>query len=276
MLLNKFSVIMSIYYKDDIKLFENCLISLQKQSLKADEVVIVLDGPVLKAFIELIERYKDILNIIVIPKNINEGLALALNDALVHTKNDLIIRMDSDDYSLVTRFEYLIQYFEKNPKVDIVGSWIYEKFNSHFYLKKYPIYNKQIVKNSYLSNPIAHPSVAFRKSSLIKTGNYNNVYLSEDYDLWLRAIKVGLVLANIPIPLLIMNINKKTFLRRRGLKYFKTQMGLYLNYHPINLFNFHLFVIFLSKNLLYRLLLPPTLMKILYFYKKERLNINEN
>jgi hypothetical protein len=47
--------------------------------------------------------------------------------------------------------------------------------------------------------PIIHPSVAFKKASILGVGSYDvNISRRQDYDLWIRAAASGLKFANIP------------------------------------------------------------------------------
>ena len=49
----------------------------------------------------------------------------------------------------------------------------------------------KILKNAFIyKNPLCHPTVVFKKSSIIEIGNYDaSLRYCEDLDLWLRAIR---------------------------------------------------------------------------------------
>ena len=68
-----------------------------------------------------------------------------------------------------------------------------------------------------------HPTVLYKKSSVIKCGNYKSVKLYEDYDLFMRMI-VGENMkgCNIPENLYYIRINDAFFKRRGGWSYMKT------------------------------------------------------
>ena len=52
----------------------------------------------------------------------NIGLAASLNKALGHAKGPLIARMDGDDICFPERFEKQVDFFMKNPEVDVLGT----------------------------------------------------------------------------------------------------------------------------------------------------------
>ena len=61
----------------------------------------------------------------VLSLNENRGIAEALNRGMqiaFEMRADFIARMDSDDISVAQRIETQINYFLRNPDVDILGS----------------------------------------------------------------------------------------------------------------------------------------------------------
>ena len=119
--MEKYSVLMTVYTKDNPDYFALALDSMVNQTYKPDEIVLVKDGPVVESLQKVIdERIADGAPIVQVqlPKNI--GLGLALNEGIKVIKNELIARMDSDDYSMPERCELQVKEFEKNPDLDIV------------------------------------------------------------------------------------------------------------------------------------------------------------
>ncbi|MBD3842432.1 MAG: glycosyltransferase, partial [Campylobacterales bacterium] len=58
------TVLMSVYFKEKPEYLAACLQSLVEQKLKADEVVLVEDGPISSDLKAIIERFRESLNII--------------------------------------------------------------------------------------------------------------------------------------------------------------------------------------------------------------------
>src|SRR5690606_40315887 len=79
--------------------------SLAGQTLKADEVVLVEDGPIPDTLLAVIESFRETLSIVSVKLPSNVGLAAALNAGLAHCSHELVARMDSDEISLPQRFE---------------------------------------------------------------------------------------------------------------------------------------------------------------------------
>jgi hypothetical protein len=56
----------------------------------------------------------------------------------------------------------------------------------------YPIDPKAIKRKLLIQNCIGHPSVCFRRTAFELTGGYRRAFTgAEDYDLWLRMVKIG-------------------------------------------------------------------------------------
>ena len=136
-----------------------------------------------------LSSYSGKLNIIQIPLKMNMGLGFALNTGLLNCKNNLVARIDSDDICYATRFERQINIFNANPKLDILGSFAKEidNFGKTLKVRKVPILHKDI-KRLVWTCPFIHPSVMFKRDSILKIGSYNKTYRHrQDYDLWFRA-----------------------------------------------------------------------------------------
>ena len=70
--MEKFSVLMSVYYKDDACFLKDSLDSIFEQTTKADEVVLVEDGPLTPDLHNVINHYSHMhkeLKILPLKKN---------------------------------------------------------------------------------------------------------------------------------------------------------------------------------------------------------------
>ena len=221
---DKYTVLMSVYKNDRAEWVKEAVDSMLEQTVKPDEILILVDGDIskdLKILLKSLEK-EETIKIKYFHKN--RGLGLVLRDGVNMAKNELIARMDADDVSTLDRCELQLKKFQQNPDLDLVGGNFYE-FMSHMdkkiSLKKYPILNEDIKKFARRRNPFAHPSVMFRKSSVIKCGNYRNVSLCEDYDLWSRMIQCKCKCENVDKAILNMRVNEKFYYRRGGFSYMK-------------------------------------------------------
>ena len=133
--------------------------------------------------------------------------------------------MDSDDYCLPNRIEKEFEMFDKDPDLGMVGTNVAEFTESiDNVISKVilPETNEEIIKFSKKRNPFRHPSILFKKSSVLKAGNYREYYLCEDYDMWLRMIRSGCKCYNIQEILTYMRISEDFYKRRGGIKYLKS------------------------------------------------------
>ncbi|PKH60649.1 glycosyl transferase family 2 [Shewanella sp. Choline-02u-19] len=196
-----FSVLISLYHAEKSNHLNLCLTSLYEQKLRADEVVLVLDGEVSFELHQVINDWAELLNIKVFPLQHNVGLSKALNYGLSFCNYDLVARMDTDDISTYYRFEEQVKFMTLNENVDIVGTFSEDISESGkiLGLRKVPISHDDILKNIWAC-PIIHPSVMFRKAKILEIGSYSETapHRQDDYELWIRAANNNAVFANIP------------------------------------------------------------------------------
>ena len=184
----KFSVLMSIYKKEEPKYFSEALESVLNQTVMPNEIVIIEDGILTKELQDVIIKYKEKYPDIIknYPLKENKGLGLALNYGVTKCKHNLIARMDTDDIALPTRFEKQLEIFEKNPSYDIVGGNILEfaEGTNITNTRIVPEKKEEIYKYAKKRNPMNHVTVMFKKDTILEVGNYENLPYFEDYYLW--------------------------------------------------------------------------------------------
>ena len=228
--MQKFSVAMSVYKNDNYIFFDRALESVtDSQTIKPDEICLVVDGPVPSEIDGVIIKYSSKFNLKVIRLKQNGGLGNALRIAVENSSYDLIARMDSDDISLPDRFEQQLIYFENNQYVDIVGGDISEFVGneSNIVAKRIlPKSNKDIREFMKKRCAFNHMSVMFKKSSVIEAGGYLDWHWNEDYYLWLRMLLKNAYFANTGTILVNVRTGKDMYARRGGFKYFKSEQRL--------------------------------------------------
>lgn len=198
------------------------------QTVVTNDFVLVEDGkltPELDAVIdEACREYPNIFNIVKLKEN--KGLGLALAEGIHHCKNELVARMDSDDFSIPTRCQKLLDVFERDSSLSIVGSFEAEFENyieNIVAIHRVPEKSEEI--HSFMKSRCAllHPTVMYKKSAVIEAGNYRDVHLYEDYDLFMRMIiGHGMKGYNVQESLYYIRVNDAFFERRGGFEYMKT------------------------------------------------------
>lgn len=123
-----YSVLMSVYYKENPQYLKQAIDSMLNQTLKPEQFVIVEDGKLNDFLHKMVmlykEKYSDLFTVIEL--KVNVGLGMALDIGLQHCRNELVARMDSDDISLPERCEKQVKLFESDENLVIVGSNIDE------------------------------------------------------------------------------------------------------------------------------------------------------
>lgn len=223
-----FSVLMAVYHKEIPNRLEECLKSLEVQTLKPSEVILVEDGMVSSSLHAVIDEFRASLNIISIKLLENAGLATALNEGLKHCSFELVARMDTDDISVPDRFEKQYLFMLSNPDVSVCSGLI-EEWSQDFSYKiserSLPLAHEQILKLAKYRSPVSHPAVMYRKSAVLAVGGYPIIY-PEDYPLWGIMLAKGYVFANIPDLLVKMRIGD-AITDRRGLHILRGEIKVY-------------------------------------------------
>ncbi|APQ75723.1 glycosyl transferase family 2 [Clostridium botulinum] len=211
------SVIMPVYNAE--KYLRESIESILNQTYKNFEFIIINDGSTDYSLKIINEYYKKDCRIKIISRE-NKGLVYSLNEGISIAKGEYIARMDGDDVCNLDRLEKQIKYMKFNPNVDILGSYVeimadkevsYRTINIAYEGFNVPI-NKNNIKNYlFLHCTICHPSSMMKKVFLEEINFYSNRYkTSEDYDLWMRALKRGYNIDNIKEPLLKYRLHKES------------------------------------------------------------------
>lgn len=218
--MEKYSVLMTVYKKDNPEYFSLALDSMVNQTYKPDEIVLVKDGPVTKELQEVIDgRITAGVPIVQVQLPENVGLGLALNEGIKVAKNDLIARMDSDDYSLPERCELQAREFAMNPKLDIIGSPVLEfdgAIDNIVGERKVPVSNEEIYKFAKKRDPFNHPTVMYRKSSVESAGCYSDYRKNQDTDLWIKMLSNGVTCMNLEEPVFRFRFDEGTYRKRKS------------------------------------------------------------
>jgi len=181
----KISVIMPVYNAS--KYLSEAIQSILTQTFFNFELIISYDKSSDNS-LEIIKRYQNIDDRIVLLTGDARGLVRSLNDAINISRGEYIARMDADDISMPNRFEDQLEFMESNLNVGVCGSWI-EVFGENIKnsLWKLPTSNDEIKTRLLFSVTFAHPSVMMRKGLI---DGYNLYYkeeykFAEDYKFWL-------------------------------------------------------------------------------------------
>lgn len=221
--MNNFSVLMSVYYKENPSYFDLALNSnLVTPSLRPSELVLICDGELTPDLEKVIVKYQnEFPDILRVYRKENGGLGKALNYGLTKCQYKLIARSDSDDVCTIDRFQLQVDYLEKHPDIAVVGGSIMEFIedpNSPFRRKDNPLTSKGTYRKAKVSNPLNHMTVMFRREVILSLGSYRDVPYLEDYDLWIRLLISGYKIANINEILVYARVGNGMAARRSNRK----------------------------------------------------------
>ena len=185
----KYSVLLPVYHGDYPEYLKTAIDSMTAQTLKPEEILIAVDGPISDELKDVIESYRlsdeALFTVIYYPDN--RGLGTLLRDALPMCRNEFVARMDADDYSVPTRIEKQAEVFAKYPGLSAVGCNVDEFTEdisrpvAHVVLPETP---EECLKFARRRCPMRHPALLYKKSDVIAAGSYSGKYhLLEDYDL---------------------------------------------------------------------------------------------
>lgn len=217
----EYSVLMTVYGKDNPEYFKKALLSMVKQTKRPDEIVLVKDGPVPNEIQDVIDqigmKYPGLIKEVSL--SVNKGLGLALNEGIKVCRNELIARMDSDDISLPTRCEKQVAEFEKNSQLDIIGCPVIEfvgEPNNKVGKRNVPLTNEAIHKYARKRDPFNHPTVMYKKSKVEDVGCYGDLRKNQDTDLWIKMLSAGDVGMNLSEYLLRFRFDQGTYQKRKN------------------------------------------------------------
>ena len=231
------SVIMSSYNPTDPNKLLDSLKSIQSQTLTDWELILWDDGSddlgkqLLAQVAQLDQR------IHLFRDEENHGLAYGLNQCLLHSRGALIARMDDDDISEPERLEYQVRFLQTHPEADWVGTqaWLFDDDGIWGEHHAEPVPEA----HHYLRfSPFVHPSVMFRRESLVNAGGYLASSLTqrcEDYELFLRMTSLGMRGYNIPEKLFRYREDRTKLSKRTFLSCFREMIVRARGFHSIGI-----------------------------------------
>lgn len=115
--------------------------------------------------------------------------------AMVETADsELVARMDGDDISEPARLAEQVRALDAQPdwlgvgtqmrKIDADGRVTAEE-------PLYPCHPREVHWRAFFSPPFGHPTMLLRREAVLHVGNYTDMGVSQDWDLWLRLLALG-------------------------------------------------------------------------------------
>lgn len=274
--MNKFSVIMPVYFQECPDQLRASIQSIIDQTLIPDEIVIVLDGPVGDNLRDVIDEFGSYNLIKVIQLETNSGAGVARKVAIEAAKYNILALMDSDDISCKDRFEKQISKIITQEAM-VVGGWIEEfdkKPNDLGIIRKLPTNHDEIFKYGKWRMPVNNVTLMFTRDAYDDVGGYSDQRKSEDWNLIVRLLANDVKFYNIPDILVYVRAGQDMLIRRRDWTQTISQLKIFPQMYKLKYIGvFHL-IANVSIRIFLRLL-PTGLTSFLYqkFLRQKKLNL---
>ena len=267
---SKSSVLMSLYYKESPEYLETTFLSLANQTRKADEIVVVIEGTLFSELINILNKWKHYFGkdvLILVDAKDKKGFVACLNLGLKIARNEVIIRVDTDDFSEPNRIEVQMAEFEKDPNLALLSGQLAEydeNLKGEPKIRRVPLSYLHILKYAKMRNPINHPTAAFRRNVALDLGSYPNVGSNEDYALFTTFLINNYYVINLDSQLVKARTGNALYSRRRGEKYLKGELECLKYIYEIGFFSYTLYQFHLISRIVIR---NMPLGAIRYIYK---------
>jgi GT2 family glycosyltransferase len=190
--------------------------SVLAQTFEAFEFIVVDDAST-DGTAEILASFAD-PRLRILRNEENLGVVGSLNRAISASDSRYIARMDADDLCLPTRFARQVAFLDENPDVALLGTNKFLLSDGHVRADNRPIDFDHLLLRClfHFSNPVAHPTMMFRRDIVARLGYYLSPELqyAEDFDFSHRVLAIGKI-AIMPKRLLIYRQHAANLTRTR-------------------------------------------------------------
>jgi len=160
--------------------------SLEKQTIRNFEIIIVNDGSTDDASVTKLEEIKLGYPKIKIINQKNSGVAAARNNGIKYSKGKYILCLDSDDALVETCIEKMVILLETKPEISLVTTDMY------MFGKENKIYKEtEYDARELINNNMVITAAMYRKTAWEAVGGYTPNIGYEDWEFWIKLAESG-------------------------------------------------------------------------------------
>lgn len=182
------SVVIGVY--NGAEHIKETIDSILNQSLENFELILVNDGSTDNTA-SVIHACKD-PRIVFVDRKENRGLTRSLNEGVARARGTYIARLDCGDHTDAHRLQKQVSYLDAHPACAVLGTGVHlfygeQTINTILFAEDTVAMRDELHR---FMNPIPHSTLMMRRDAMTALGGYRVVFtLSQDYDLYLRAIE---------------------------------------------------------------------------------------
>lgn len=199
--------------------------SILSQTVKSDDIVIVVDGPIgekLNKAMGDVAKMSKTINVVRLPKNV--GVGPASNEGIKYCKNELIAKMDADDVAFPDRLEKQLDAFGHDSKLTLLGGQLAEfegEVENVVSYRKVPTSAKEIRKFARRRSPFNNQTVMYKKTAVLDVGGYPKLNRAEDYYLYSKLMAEKYKVGNLSDTLVYFRLDDNAMGRRKTWRHTK-------------------------------------------------------
>jgi hypothetical protein len=210
------SVIMPTYNAE--RTLEQAMRSVLSQTFTDLELIVVLNG-ITDASTDIARAVAGDDDRVRLIERSEAGYNAALRTAADAATGELVAVLDADDVAHADRLAVEVAHLAAHPEVGLVGSWArrIDMDGRVLGVARMPTRREGLMALLRHECLMYHPTVMMRRSHLLAVGGYGEGFeCAPDFDLYLRLLEAGVVIDNIPRPLIDYRVVSTGITQSRG------------------------------------------------------------
>lgn len=187
---------------------ESALSSLARQTMTDHEIVAIDDGST-DATPSILDAWTDREPRLRAVRQEAMGLPAALEHGRRLANSPWIARQDADDLSHRTRLERQLEFADRHPETDIVGTGVrlFPAASTGVGMRRWIAWHNTllthdaIAREVLIDSPLVHGTALLRQQALDRVNGWQECDWAEDLDLWVRSLEAGARFGKVKGPL---------------------------------------------------------------------------